>query len=291
MHAAISDGNIEEIRKQYHFNQANKLSELWAEAAAKYGKKVSIETLFRLDPLLMSTPWRSHGRYPIHDAAAAGNLEAIEALHRLSKIPIDVQTSVHPSETPMIIAVKCGQLESVKLLKKLGASMKQRTHIGDTLLSLAAHQGLLEMVKLLCKLKKRWPMATARDNPYPGAARNQHTSVIRFLFNSGYTNIDANCAGLPPMMHAILSERRLSVVAFHTLGSNAHFVSSIDKRNQATYIEDTPIFSQKIMKCRKLAQTLYYSRSLVEVLFFADTQKVVKPKKKRHVGSGLARRM
>ncbi len=283
MHAAIRDGDVEEIRKQYHLNQTNKISELWTETAAKYGTRASIETLFKLDPLLMSTPWRSHGRYPIHEAAAVGNLEAIETLHRLSGKSIEVPTLTRQSETPITTAVRCGQVAAVKLLKKLGASIKQRTYTGDNLLSVAVHQGTLEMVKLLCELKKKWPMSAARDNPYPIAARHAYTAIIRFLFNSGYTNIDANCAGLPPMMYAILAEKRHSVVALHALGSNAHFISSFDKRNQAIYIENTSLFSKSITDCRKLAHTLYYSRSLTEILFFAATE--------HHVSRRIAKRV
>lgn len=287
---AIKAGDVETIKQKYVHNphptnkDGESLSTTWMIMAGGLGTKSSVETLFELDPSSIDKE-DMRKLTPIIAAVAKENLETLETIHRLRDCSIDVPR--HSSDkTPLRIAVEECSVKAIDKLIELGADINQRDKRGDDLMSAAIGRGKPESVKKLCELKRGWIDARRKeDGLFHKAAVLNQGKCIRILYDAGYTAIDGHPRVVhTPLYGATLYGATSAMIALHALGSNAHFTPDMFGLMPVTC---APVFifrAEQVEQSKKAAQLvrrLYYSRSLTEVLFFTQTQRISKAKRKR----------
>lgn len=279
MYAAIKEGDATAIRKYYQDGHSKIRNMQFMHVAAIIGNVKSIEIIYELDPDSIDSFDETGLATPIHLAAFNNHANAVEVIHKLMKSSVDVKTEASNSETPLVCAVSRGSTSAVEKLVQLGADIKQKSNNGDDLLMIAVKANEPETVTTLCKLKKRWPVAYRKsEGPFHIAAQLGHYAVIVALYNAGYKDIDSlSTWETTPLFDATAREKMKCIVTLHALGSNAHFKPGFMGRSPVTYVSMITAFIGLVPKdystaTSKRVRTLYYSRSLLEVMFYTETE-------------------
>jgi hypothetical protein len=279
MYAAIKEGDGMAIRKYYQDGHSKIRHTPFMHVAAVVGNVKSIEILYELDPASINISDETGVLTPIHIAAYKDHVDAIEVIHKLSKSSVDVRNEAGISETPLVCAVQNGSTRAVEKLVQLGADIKQKSKNGDDLLMIAVKANEPETVTTLCKLKRRWPVAYRKsEGPFHIAAQRGHYDVITALYNAGYKDIDSlSTWETTPLFDATAREKMKCIVTLHALGSNAHFKPGVLGISPATYVSILTAFVGPVPRdystaIAKRVRTLYYSRSLLEVMFYTETE-------------------
>jgi len=122
------------------------------------------------------------GETALHEAAAKGNIDAIELLLN-NNAPIEAPDN--DGDTPLINAAKNGRTKAILALLARGANIDSRNNNGETALLIAAKLDKPTALKLLLKKGADAKTATAaNDTLLSLATENEQLDIIAFLLNS-----------------------------------------------------------------------------------------------------------
>lgn len=263
---------------------------LIAHAVQKY-KPVHLEIILLLDASAINET-DSDGVAPIHLAAMAKDRKMVDILCYFGA---DVDLRLQSGCTAMHWAAYKGQHSVMEILKSYGSrALTIKNNKGQTPLDVArahnppsavtaieslqnqidVHTSMLIRTNIVCALLARdWhtvdvlcelhtPFIDHEDRkcftPMHYAARTGMGYGVRRLHAAGSTSLDAQTsAKYTPMHYSIAYGPFEAFVALHCLGSEAHFMQN---RSSCAPVE-MPI----VRRC-------YFSRSLCEVLFYAQVK-------------------
>ena len=136
----------------------------------------------------------------LHDAAQAGDVEAVRAI--LVADPYRVTDRRDDGLTPLHLAATAGYAEIAGLLLRASANPNARAYDGSTPLHAAAEHGRLEIVRaLLDHGASTKAMSDAGETPLHAAARKGHLEAAGLLLDRGADpNATSHCGGTP--LHA-----------------------------------------------------------------------------------------
>jgi len=151
------------------------------------------------------------GRYPLHYAAAKGNLPALETL-----LGAGARAGVADGngDTPLHVAARCGHEAVAKALVAAGAEAGCANACGKTPLYLAAEKGHLSIVKFLALCAGAGVDAGDKggSRPMHRAASGGHVKVMEFLHERG-APICGEDGKIQPM-HLAAAFNRMDAVQF-----------------------------------------------------------------------------
>lgn len=126
----------------------------------------------------------SNGWTSLHVMVDQGLSEMILELPKASvSIPINVPTK-RTGESPLLLAAKKGNLETVRALLKLSASTDLRDCTGATALYVAARDGNYDVLSELLSAKAAPDSPGCKDDPaIVPAAKNGHAKIVRSLLD------------------------------------------------------------------------------------------------------------
>lgn len=181
------------------------------------------------------------GEY-MHAASREGHLDMIELLFRHNPRLLRQETLL--SYVPMDYAIMHKRYKAVKLLHSLGCTaLEQKRNAVVRELFVAASTGCTKTVKAV-------------------------HAIIPWEIDSGVGSHYRECAirrECTPMHEAAFHRKDMKmVVCLHTLGSQSHFTSSFQDNGAPADSLQEKIIGQRL-------RAFYFSRSLVEVLFFVET--------------------
>jgi|GEM_PF-1272952 len=178
-------------------------------------------------PALADRPPRSRS---LHDAAAANDLDAVNALLAAGSNPNDVTGK----ETPLVAAARRGHLDVARTLLKKGAEPDFRRAPQDTRAVLAAADaGKVEMVELLVHAgaDPKAPSGLYGLTPLYAASRWGHLDVVKVLIarqvplNDQSAKVYAD-AGYAPLHAAVDGKHAGVVIALLRAGANPNVVTA-----------------------------------------------------------------
>lgn len=139
---------------------------------------------------------------PLHEAAAAGDLSALQ--QALSQAPKKVNAPDAHGQTPLVLALSGRHFECFEALLAAGANPNATGPQGWTPLHEASLHGDLAAVQRLLSLKAN-PNAREKQNrgtPLHVAAFQGHLEVARALLRAGADVNSRDGEGLTPSFHA-----------------------------------------------------------------------------------------
>lgn len=139
----------------------------------------------------------------LHDAAAAGDVEAIE---RLRDAGVDPNVRAEFGRTPLQVAAFAGRREAVMSLVRRGADVQAYDDQHIDALTIAAQRGDLAMVSLLLWLGADPGAVTGPDDrdALMAAARGGHAEIVRELVAAGAPVNRISSLGWTALMEAVI---------------------------------------------------------------------------------------
>lgn len=184
-----------------------------------------------------------------------GDVGKVEAI--LDANPNYAHARGSTGSTLIHMAAQHGHIEMILFLHRRGcAGLKEPNAEGEYPIHIAARQGHVALLEVLHGMQDEL-CGSAEDI----AQYDESTARVVRAF-SILTYEELGCAPRQTILHsAALARKTNSIVAIHRLGSEEHFQEDEMKRAPAAIGGD-------------LVRSLYFSRSLAEVLFFAKEQPV-----------------
>ncbi|KAJ0059586.1 hypothetical protein NL108_001965 [Boleophthalmus pectinirostris] len=177
------------------------------------------------------------GHFPVHAAAFAGSKKAMEVIIKAGEEigygPLKQINYLDKSNSsPLHLAVRGGNLETIQLCIATGAKVDQQQHDRSTPLHLACTQGAIEVVKLmLSSVDQVADIINLTDGacqtPLHRATIFDHTELAEYLISLGADLNSVDCKGNTPLLLAT-SCGSWSTVAL--LLSKGACVSVMDRR-------------------------------------------------------------
>lgn len=236
----ITQADIDELIAWVPIHRISKWGVL-LQNAAQYNWLLGVDAMMTRIRELSDNEHILDGEY-MHVAAKEGHIEMIELLFRHNPRLLQHRTVL--LYVPIDYAVIYKQPKAIRFLRSLGCtSLQQNRNSVVVKMVTAASTGCIETVKAIYEIIP-WSV------DYSGDLSSQ-----KHLHAGGVWT---------PMHEATHRRQDMTMVVFlHTLGSESHFAPSV--RNNLTPID---LFHSDADK--KRTRALYFSRSLLEVLFFVE---------------------
>ncbi|XP_033842208.1 transient receptor potential cation channel subfamily A member 1b [Periophthalmus magnuspinnatus] len=152
------------------------------------------------------------GHFPVHAAAFAGSKKAMEVILKAGEEigygPVKQINYLDKSNSsPLHLAVRGGNLETIQLCISTGAKVDQQQHDRSTPLHLACTQGAIEVVKLmLSSFDQVADIINLTDGacqtPLHRATIFDHTELAEYLISLGADLNSVDCKGNTPLLLA-----------------------------------------------------------------------------------------
>jgi ankyrin repeat protein/L-ascorbate metabolism protein UlaG (beta-lactamase superfamily) len=135
---------------------------------------------------------------PLHDAAAAGDVETLRRLLD-DGTPVDIGDA--ENSTALDVAAQSGHLDAARLLVESGADVRHSDNNGMTPLHFASYEGHADVVAYLIERGADVAAVTARGSvPLHGAALGGFADVVSLLLEHGCPVNAINRAGYTPIV-------------------------------------------------------------------------------------------
>nr|XP_057916143.1 transient receptor potential cation channel subfamily A member 1b [Doryrhamphus excisus] len=152
------------------------------------------------------------GHFAVHAAAFAGARKAMEVILKAGE-ELGYFTDNHinyvdkSNSSPLHLAVRGGNIETIRFCISMGAKVDQRQHDRSTPLHLACTQGAIEVVKLmLCSYGRVEEIINLKDGacqtPLHRATIFDHVELADYLISLGAEVNSVDCKGNSPLLVA-----------------------------------------------------------------------------------------
>ncbi|XP_064189153.1 transient receptor potential cation channel subfamily A member 1b [Anguilla rostrata] len=170
------------------------------------------------------------GHFPIHAAAFAGAKKAMECI--LSKgeeyghsVEVHINYLDKSKSSPLHLAVRGGNIETIKFCISKGARIEQKQCDKSTPLHFACTQGAIEVVKLMISAYNRVEDIInitdgANQTPLHKATIFDHVELVEYLISQGADINHIDCKGHTPLLLATSCGAWRSVEALLSRGAN-----------------------------------------------------------------------
>lgn len=152
------------------------------------------------------------GHFPVHAAAFAGATKAMDiVLKAAEETGYVIQQHINyidkSKSSPLHLAVRGGNLETIRLCLDTGAKVDQQQNDRSTPLHLACTQGALDVVKMmLCSFDRVEDIINLTDGacqtPLHRATIFDHTELAEYLISLGADVNSVDCKGNTPLLLA-----------------------------------------------------------------------------------------
>lgn len=212
----------------------------------------------------------------IHQAASSGKVELLEERCYQHHTFIDAVT-FPLQRTAMHYAARKGHADAIEFLHRRGSlSLDRQDANGLTPMHYAAMHNSLEVVKKLISLRSR--ATSILDyrgyDPINYSTHNWQTKLLKFFCRLNWSFVDTPfTAQGSPLHNAAHTNALLAALVLHRYGTEMHFVSNEHDDYPAKEKRTSYGFGNSLRR-------LYFSRNLIEVLFFTLEKNPIRVQKK-----------
>nr|XP_022319766.1 transient receptor potential cation channel subfamily A member 1-like isoform X2 [Crassostrea virginica] len=179
--------------------------------AAKLGNTAILEALIRQQCTLDTRDMK--GRTPFHVAAENDNSVALETLYHASDSELNEQDS--EGQTPLLLAVKEGHYNIVKVLLSWGADIAIRDKNLCSVIHIAARKGCINIIKILLEHDADINEKGENDNtPLHNACLEGHLKCVQLLLKNKADPLASNVFEETPLAVAVENSHTDIAVTF-----------------------------------------------------------------------------
>ncbi|XP_054620938.1 transient receptor potential cation channel subfamily A member 1b [Dunckerocampus dactyliophorus] len=233
LHLAISHGhnNLVELLLSYStvdYNQSGDLGNTPCMMACSLNNCEALTLLIKHGARLCQQ--NKLGHFAVHAAAFAGARKAMEVILKAGE-ELGYFTDNHinyvdkSNSSPLHLAVRGGNIETIRFCIAMGAKVDQQQHDRSTPLHLACTQGAIEVVKLmLCSYGRVEEIINLKDGacqtPLHRATIFDHVELADYLISLGAEVNSTDCKGNSPLLVATSCGAWRTVALLLSKGAN-----------------------------------------------------------------------